>query len=241
MAKVGIKLANGKFYPILDEYSFSAKKLELITVRDDQTSAQIDFFRSDESADKAQYIGTLVVDNLAQGRAGETSIDLRVCATGDGRILVETEETYGLGDPQKLEMDVNVLSMDESDRNEESLDNGRDSDSGVVMAKKRPVNPVVPVVIAAIIFLIAALVFLFLFFSQGFPRPANVYVETQGREEAVISPPVQDEAAKTPIPPQSDAVSEAAGLPPDPPRVPPPPETNVPDISRKALRTETVR
>jgi hypothetical protein len=236
MAKVGIKLADGKFYPILDEHSFAAKKLELTTVRDGQTSAQIDFFRSDESADEAQYIGTLVVDGLTQRYAGETSIDLRVRTAEDGRILAEVEETDGAGGPQKLEIDLNALNADELDRDDARLDNG--GDSSVEMAKK--VNPVVPVVIAAVIFLLAALVFLFVFLSQGFPRPTNVYVEPQSREEAAVSPPVSSDAAKlTERPP--DSAPEAAGPPADNARESLPPETNVSDTSRKALRTETGR
>ncbi|MDR1468609.1 MAG: hypothetical protein LBT00_04885 [Spirochaetaceae bacterium] len=234
MAKVGIKLANGKFYPILDENSFSAKKLELTTIRDGQTSAQIDFFRSGESVDEAQYIGTLVVDNLLQKYAGETSIDLRVRATGDGRILAEAEETGGSDDPQKLEIDINALNMDEADREEARLDDGRDADSGVVATKKRSVSPVVPVVIAAIIFLVAALVFLSLFLVQGFPRP-NIYAETQGRQT------VQNDTAKTPEKPPSDPAPQATGVPANNSREVLPPQTNVPDTSRKALRTETVR
>jgi hypothetical protein len=237
MVKVGIKLANGKFYPIFDEYSFSAKKLELTTVRDGQTSAQIDFFRSDGSADEAQYIGTLVVDSLAQRYAGETSIDLRVHTAGDGRILVEAEETNGTGGLQKLEIDINALNTGVSDRDDVRFDNGGDADPRAVTAKKRPVNPVVPVVIAAIIFLIAALVFLFLFLSQGFPHPVNIYEETQGRE--AVSPPVQNEAVKTPELP--DPASGSADFLVDNFRESLPPETNVPDTSRKALRTETVR
>jgi hypothetical protein len=177
------------------------------------------------------------VDSLTQRYAGETFIDLRVRAAGNGRILAEAEETDGAGDLQKLEIDINALNADESDRNDARLDNGGDADSGVGTAKK--VNPVVPVVIAAVIFLLAALVFLFLFLSQGFPHPANVYVEPQSREEAAVSPPVQSDAAKPPEPPIF--VPETAGFPTDNSRESLPPETNVSDTSRKALRTETIR
>ncbi|MDR0638612.1 MAG: hypothetical protein LBG27_06905 [Spirochaetaceae bacterium] len=237
MAKVGIKLANGKFYPILDEQSLSAKKLELTTVRDGQPSAQIDFFRSDESAGQTQYIGTLVVDNLSKRYAGETSIDLRVHIAEYGRILAEAEETDGSGGPQKLEVDLNALNADDFDRDDASLDDERDS--GVVTVEKRRINPVVPVVIAAIIFLIAAIVFLFLFLSQGFPRPANIYTEPQSREEVMASPPVENDAAKTPEPPPPDPASQTIGSPVDDSRETLPPVTN--DTSRKALRTETAR
>jgi hypothetical protein len=237
MAKVGIKLANGKFHPVLDEQRFEAKKLLLTTVHNGQTSAQIDFFRSDDAAGEAQYIGTLVVDNLAQKGAGETSIDLRLRMTADGRVLAEAKEPDGTVAPQRLEIDLNALNAAESVRDDVRLDDGQEADSGVETVKKRRVSPVVPVVIAAVIFLVAALVFLFLYLSQGFPRPANVYGKPQGREQAADSPPVQNDAAE---PPEAllPAAPEAAGNLADNPRETRPPETNVP--SRKALRTETV-
>jgi hypothetical protein len=235
MAKVGIKLANGNFYPILDENSFAAKKLVLTTVRDGQTAAQIDFYRNDETVDDMQYIGTLVVDDFMQRYAGETSIDLRVQAAGNGLILAEAEETDSAGGTQTLEIDLNSLNMEDLDREGLGFDEARDS--GVAAVKTRRVSPVVPIVIAAVLFLIAAGVFLFLFLSQGFPRPVNIYVETQTREEQdAVPPPIGNEATKTPGPP-TDQIFQTAGTSHETFQA----KTNAPDTSRKALRTETVR
>ena len=40
-AKIGIKLADGSFLPIMDEDVSASETLELTTVRDDQSSVQI--------------------------------------------------------------------------------------------------------------------------------------------------------------------------------------------------------
>jgi hypothetical protein len=237
MTKVGIKLADGKFYPILDENSSVAKKLVLTTVRDGQTSAQIDFYRDDESVDDIQYIGTLVVNDFMQRYAGETSIVLRVRAAGNGLILAEAEEADGTGGTQTLEIDLNALDTENLEKEGLGLDEKRES--GVVAVKKRRLSPIVPIVIAAVLFLAAAGIFLFLFLSQGFPRSANIYAETQFREEPANAPPVPigNEAAKTPGAPPPDQMSQTDGYSREIFQT----KTNAPDTSRKALRTETVR
>jgi hypothetical protein len=224
MAKVGIKLADGNFYPILDEYGSVGKKLVLTTVCDGQTSAQIDFYRYDEGA-AGEYIGSLVVDSLVRKYAGETVIDLRVRSSGDGRIFAEAYETDGAGGTQKLEIDIegrNVRGMDG-----DGLDIDGEWSSGVKVAAKRRVSPVVPIVIAAIIFLVAAAVFLFLFLSQGFPQPANVYAEPAVRE-AVVPPSAAGDAPPS-LPESQDSEDFRKAFEPRP---------AAPDASRKALRTE---
>jgi hypothetical protein len=238
MAKVGIKIADGKFYPILDEYGSSGKKLELTTVCDGQSSAQIDFYRNDEAAaDQMQYVGTLVIENLTPKYAGETSIELRVRSTGDGRVLAEAFEIDGAGGTQKLEVDLKGHDITDADEGGIVLDD--DLDSGVKVVAKRRLSPIIPVIIAAIIFLIAALVFLFLFLSQSWPSRINVYMKTPAREETITLPPslVRDESANMPeIPPRFSPLRDDESL-----RQTAVTEAGIPDVSRKALRTETAR
>jgi hypothetical protein len=67
MAMIGIKLADGNFYPVLEEAQGKAltKRLILSTAYNEQRSAQIDFFRNSEKAMRtAVYIGSVVVDNI---------------------------------------------------------------------------------------------------------------------------------------------------------------------------------
>jgi hypothetical protein len=236
MAKVGIKLADGKFYPILDEYDSSRKNLVLTTVSNGQTSAQIDFYRDGKTAaGQMQYAGTLVVDSLSPKYAGETSIELRIRSSGDGHIFAEAYEADGTGGAQKLEIDIAGLDTNMPDTYGLGIDD--ELTSGVKVAAKRRLNPIVPVIIAAVIFLAAAIVFLFLFLSRGFPQPENVYAEPQAREETVVSPPpVRDEAANRADEPPPPAPQNDGG-----PRNLPESRNVVPDTSRKALRTEFVQ
>ncbi|MCK7480293.1 MAG: hypothetical protein M0C28_25790 [Candidatus Moduliflexus flocculans] len=80
---IGIKLANGQFYPILEDGKPARKRLVVTTVKDDQPSVQIDMYRgSGETAASASYIGRpghREHPAPAQGRAGHTA------GTGPGR------------------------------------------------------------------------------------------------------------------------------------------------------------
>ena len=45
--KIGIKLADGSFYPIMEDGVPQKKLMELTTVQDNQTTASIDLYRSE--------------------------------------------------------------------------------------------------------------------------------------------------------------------------------------------------
>ena len=62
---VGIKLADGSFYPILEEGLASSKLLELTTVRDDQETVQLDLYKAIDGDEKTlEYVDTLLIENL---------------------------------------------------------------------------------------------------------------------------------------------------------------------------------
>ncbi|MDR2841677.1 MAG: LysM peptidoglycan-binding domain-containing protein [Spirochaetaceae bacterium] len=87
---IGIKVANGEFYPILEENSAATKRLVLTTVHNAQKSVQIDLFASEtKSMDSARYIGTIVVENLIEKNQGDPSIELIITSQEDGVISAE--------------------------------------------------------------------------------------------------------------------------------------------------------
>lgn len=73
---IGLKLADGSFYPVMEETPSASQTLELTTVRDDQNSVQINLFKKDDYADTLEYIGSLIVEDIAVKPTGEPTIEL---------------------------------------------------------------------------------------------------------------------------------------------------------------------
>ena len=60
---IGIKLADGTFYPILEEGVPAKKRMELTTVKDNQETVQVDLYRSENgSMEDAEYVDSLQID-----------------------------------------------------------------------------------------------------------------------------------------------------------------------------------
>ena len=74
MNDIGIKLADGTFYPILSD-AVRFQNIELTTVRDNQETVQIDLFQKGEPWDS---IGSLIVEDLAHKKAGASPISLKL-------------------------------------------------------------------------------------------------------------------------------------------------------------------
>ena len=73
--KIGIKLADGSFYPIMEDGVPQKKLMELTTVQDNQTTASIDLYRSESGTmDDAEYVDTLELSELKPHPGGETNI-----------------------------------------------------------------------------------------------------------------------------------------------------------------------
>ena len=72
---IGIKLADGTFYPILEEGKPDNKRLELTTVKDNQETVQVDLYRSEtNSMDDAEYVDSLQIENLIARPNGEPTL-----------------------------------------------------------------------------------------------------------------------------------------------------------------------
>ena len=98
---IGIKIADGSFYPILEEGKPGEKKLEVTTVRDDQTTVQINLYKSQSgSMEDADYVDTLLIDNLVPHHKEEPSFDLLVKIDENNMLSAEIDdpETGGKSD-----------------------------------------------------------------------------------------------------------------------------------------------
>ena len=95
MRTVGIKLADGSFYPIMEEGSAQKKTLELTTAHNNQTCVMVDLYRSKTcSMEDAEYIDTLKIENLNEHPNGEPSISFDVDLNEDGEL------SYSIADPE---------------------------------------------------------------------------------------------------------------------------------------------
>lgn len=110
--KIGIKVADGSFYPILDEGVAQKKRLVLTTVKDNQESVQIDLYKgSGESMEDAAYVGSLLVENIAPDTQGNAEIELVVGLDEDGNLETVAEDKQS---GAKQSLSVGLQNLDES-------------------------------------------------------------------------------------------------------------------------------
>ena len=79
MKKIGIKLADGTFHPLLEEGVPDKKKVVLSTIKDNQTTVKVDLYASEKStmAD-AILIDTLQITDLEKQPNGQPEISLSI-------------------------------------------------------------------------------------------------------------------------------------------------------------------
>ncbi len=113
-SKIGLKLANGEFYPVLDEGSAARKRLVVTTVQDGQRSVQIDIYRgASATVAGAEYAGSLVIDNIPFAPKGEPDIRVDLGLDEDGKLTAYAEELSS-GEHQSLEVSLEALTEENS-------------------------------------------------------------------------------------------------------------------------------
>ena len=93
MKMIGIKLADGSFYPLLEEGVSAKKTLDLTTARDNQTAIMVDLYRSETNSMKdAEYAATLRIDNLVAHPNGEPDISFTVALDEENKLFAEIKD-----------------------------------------------------------------------------------------------------------------------------------------------------
>jgi len=122
-SSIGIKIANGEFYPLLEENSLLRKRLILTTVHDNQSSMQIDLYRSmAASMTDAQYIGSLVVENIKPKQKGDPSIEMVISSNANGEIIADAIDLDTGPNGEHYVLTVSLKSLDEASRDMEIPD-----------------------------------------------------------------------------------------------------------------------
>lgn len=113
MASIGIRLADGKFYPILEEGTVVRKRLIVTTVKDDQPSVQIDVYKSSGGVAADAYVGSLVIENIPPRPSGEPDIKLELGLDEQGNLNAFAREE-ATGEHQTLEVSLKSLSEEDT-------------------------------------------------------------------------------------------------------------------------------
>ena len=116
-AFIGIKIANGEFYSILNENSSTKKRLILTTVHDNQRSVQIDLYKSDtKTMADALYIGSLVVENIKPKEKGIPSIELTISVDGNGIVTAVAIDIDSANNSGQQYLNVSLKSLNDDER-----------------------------------------------------------------------------------------------------------------------------
>lgn len=136
MKEIGIKLADGSFYPILSD-TIRSQKLELTTVRDKQETVQINLFRKDEGL---EYIGSLIVEDIVPKKAGESTINLSLEIDNEENLKAEAFDAES-GSKQSLKVSLATIDPN-SQLSDFSLSDFDGSDTNAHFAQSPSENQV---------------------------------------------------------------------------------------------------
>jgi hypothetical protein len=242
---IGIKIANGEFYPIIEENSTVKKRLILTTVHDKQRSVQIDLYKSfTKTMADALYIGSLVVENIKPKPRGEPSIEMVISSNAHGDITADAidMDTSSRGEHQVLS--VSLKSLDESNRELEipdfELEQNEEPPTGLYSRAREIKNyqeteesrkfPVLPFILLGVVVLLVILAVWFFFLRQRGIFPVVFFFEETGT--AAVSPVPPPPAVQPPAAQDSGPARQApAQIPPPPPApVQPPPLIQAPPV-----------
>ncbi len=106
---IGIKVADGSYYPVIDVDYRGTKKLVLTTAKDNQERVQVDLYRGAGAAlAAATYIDSLVIENIPPAAQGEPEIELLIGIDDNGQLMAEAfDESTG----ERQRFDTSLTSI----------------------------------------------------------------------------------------------------------------------------------
>ena len=173
---IGIKVANGDFYPIIEENSSARKRLVLTTVHDKQDSVQIDLYRSiSKTMSDARYIGSIVVGNIKLKQKGDPSIEMLIAIDKNGLITASAVDLESNTDDDRHILNVSLKTLDSLSKPDDfpdfDLEEGEDDEPPPIIPPiiQREETRKFPwlIMICATIFVILAIGLIWYFFLGG--------------------------------------------------------------------------
>jgi hypothetical protein len=212
---IGIKIANGEFYSIVEENSTVKRRLVLTTVHDGQRSVQIDLYKSHiRTMADALYIGSLVVEKIQAKPKGEPSIEMVISSDANGNITADAVDLDAGGEHQIL--NVSLQSLDKESREDEipdfELENNGEPPAGLykqaesIRKGEEKIFPWPVVIIVGIVIILAITAVWFFFFRDkgtslfgiGGGRPATEQSAAGPQERQPAQAPAEQPAASRP-------------------------------------------
>ncbi|MDR2477762.1 MAG: Hsp70 family protein [Treponema sp.] len=238
-ATIGIKIANGDFYSIIEENSSIKKRLVLTTVHDRQRSVQIDLYRSlARSMADAQYIGSLVVEKIKPKPRGEPSIELIIASSEKGDITAEAVDLDTGVEGESHVLNVSLQTLDEDTHELEipdfEIEQNDHPPAGLyqqaeAVREEEKKTPWILLVLLGLLLLLG-LAALWFFFLGGkaliFPENQSSAGQSIAAPAPVPPPPVEVTPAPPPAPPPAAVPAPPPPPPPviEAPSTPPPPK-----------------
>jgi outer membrane biosynthesis protein TonB len=221
---IGIKIANGEFYPIIEGNVKSKKRLVLTTVHNKQQSVQIDLYKSAaKTMADALYIGSLVIENIKPKPKGEPSIEMILSSTESGEISAEAIDLDTSAKGQHQYLNVSLKSLDEDIREDEFPDFELEQNEGpptglyeraesLKIKEEKKIFPWIAVIIAGIL-IVGLCLALWFFFIWGKGASGD-------SPDAASPPAVSRPVSPPPQPPAPPSQPPVSAQPPAPPPVP---------------------
>jgi hypothetical protein len=110
---IGIKIADGSFFPVLQDTEKKRKKVILTTVKDAQPTVQIDLYQGNgEEMTEPEYIGSLMINNISPAPRGEPEIELMMGMDDTGNLVSKARDLKG---SEEKSLSVSLQSLSEED------------------------------------------------------------------------------------------------------------------------------
>jgi len=107
---IGIKVADGSYYPVIDVDFRGTKKLILTTAKDNQEKVRVDLYRGrGSSLTDASYIDSLLIENIPPATQGEPEIELLIGIDEEGQLTAEAFD-QSTGERQRFDTSISDLS-----------------------------------------------------------------------------------------------------------------------------------
>jgi len=107
---IGLKLANGRFFPVLEETDKGTKRVVLTTAHSNQAQVKVDLYRGHTESDPSswEYIASLVLEHIPPSRAGTPEMELVLRLTDTHTLDAKIRDERS-GEYQSLRIDIESL------------------------------------------------------------------------------------------------------------------------------------